>query len=207
VSTTLATRTGAYLERRSSRRGFLVRAAMAATAAIAAPTAFLLRPNSAYASVCGTGSSCAAGWTVFCCSVYRGMNKCPPGTFVGGWWKTDNSPFCCSGGQRRARYIIDCHTRCTNCTTGCSNGFCNEGCHTCRCRCNSDQGGCDNRRHCCNEFRYGQCNQHIGCSGPVVCRVATCTPPYRLYDACGSTTLTDNRTNSHNAPCLSGPCA
>lgn len=209
MSTGLAERGADFLESRASRRGFLAKAALAATALVAAPTTFLLRPGSAYAAVCGEGASCGSGWTVFCCSVYRGMNKCPPGTFVGGWWKTDNSPFCCSGGQRQARYLIDCHSRCSNCTTGCSNGFCASDCHTCSCRsCHTDASGtCDNRRHCCNEFRYGQCNQDIGCSGPVVCRVATCTPPYRLYPSCGTTPLTDNRTATHSAPCLTGPCA
>lgn len=201
----LVDRGAALLSRRSTRRGFLVKAAVVGSALAAAPTTYLLRPGSAYAAVCGPDSECEDGWTVFCCTIYRGENKCPPGTFVGGWWKTDNSAYCCEGGQRRARYLIDCHPRC-ECSTGCS-PFCSSSCHSCACRCHDDRDGCDNRRHCCNYFRYGQCHQDIGCSGPVVCRVATCTPPYQLYSACGSTPLTDNRTVDHHASCLGPRCA
>ena len=58
----------------------------------------------------------------------------------------------------------------------------------------------------CNQFRYGQCHQEISCYGPVVCRVVTCTPPWQFDKACGTTSLTDNRTVNHSAPCLLGNC-
>ena len=58
------------------------------------------------------------------------------------------------------------------------------------------------RRVCQNVFRYGQCNTQIGCSGPVACRVVTCVPPYLLFPSCGRTTLFDNTTANHTAPCL-----
>lgn len=199
--------TTALLERRTSRRGFLARTALVGSALAVAPASYLLRPGSAYAAVCGDGASCSSGWTAFCCTVNRGVNRCPPGTFAGGWWKADGSAFCCEGGQRRPRYIIDCHGECTGCSTGCDRGhFCADNCRSCRCRCAGDST-CDQRRTCCNNFRYGQCHQEIACSGPVACRMVTCTPPYQLYDSCGSSSATDNRTVSHSAPCLAPPCA
>ena len=204
---TLLERSTAVLEKRTSRRGFLARTALVGSALAVAPTAYLLRPGSAYAAVCGDGASCSSGWTAFCCTVNNGVNRCPPGTFAGGWWKADGSAFCCEGGQRRPRYIIDCHGECTGCSTGCDRGhFCADNCRSCRCRC-AGNSTCDQRKTCCNNFRYGQCHQEIGCTGPVACRMVTCTPPYDLYDSCGSSSATDNRTVSHSAPCLAPPCA
>ncbi len=201
----LVDRTAGFLAARTTRRGFLFSSAVVGSALVAAPATYVLRPGSAYAALCGRDASCQAGYSVFCCSVSRGMNKCPPGTFVGGWWKADGSAFCCDAeGRPRARYYIDCQGRCTGCRDGCADHFCDRGCVSCECRCNS--GSCDRRRVCCNYFRYGQCHQEIGCGGPVACRVVTCTPPYRLYDACGSTSATDDRTATHTAPCLAGPC-
>jgi len=202
----LADKASAVLDRRTSRRGFLARTALVGTALAAAPTAYVLRPGSAYAAVCGDGASCTSGWTAFCCTVNNGVNRCPPGTFAGGWWKADGSSYCCAGSARRPRYIIDCHGSCTGCGCGPGSNFCASECLSCRCRC-ADNGTCDQRKTCCNNFRYGQCHQEIGCSGPVACRMVTCTPPYQLYDACGSSSATDNRTVSHNAPCLGEPCA
>ena len=203
----LLERSTAVLEKRTSRRGFLARTALVGSALAVAPTAYLLRPGSAYAAVCGDGASCSSGWTAFCCTVNNGVNRCPPGTFAGGWWKADGSAFCCEGGQRRPRYIIDCHGECSGCSTGCDRGhFCADSCRSCRCRC-AGNSTCDQRKTCCNNFRYGQCHQEIGCTGPVACRMVTCTPPYELYDSCGSSSATDNRTVSHSAPCLAPPCA
>jgi len=209
VSRRLAERAASMLDRRTPRRGFLVKAAVVGSAIVSPPVAYLLRPGTAYSAVCGPASSCGAGYTAFCCTVNRGMNKCPPGTFVGGWWKADRSAYCCTGsGAPGPRYYIDCHGRCTGCTSGCGRGnaFCTSSCVNCSCRC-SRSGTCDQRKVCCNYFRYGQCHQEIGCSGPVACRVVTCTPPYRLYKSCGSTMLTDNATAGHTAPCLDGRCA
>ena len=58
--------------------------------------------------------------------------------------------------------------------------------------CGCANGNSANRRVCCNYFRYGQCHQEIACSGPVTCRVVSCTPPYLSDSACTSTTCTDN---------------
>src|SRR5687768_16928680 len=170
---------------------------------------YLLKPGTAYAAVCGIDSTCAGGYAVFCCTVNDGINKCPPGTFVGGWWKADSSAYCCSAdGSPQPRYYIDCQGECTSCSSGCGgyNSFCSSGCVNCERRCHGGDT-CDQRRVCWNYFRYGQCHQEIACGGPVACRVVTCTPPYRLYGACTSTSATDNRTASHTAPCLGPGCA
>ncbi len=166
-----------------SRRSFLVRAAIVGSVLTIAPLRWALRPTSAYASICGEGASCGGGWTAFCCTINEGANTCPPGSYVAGWWKIDRSPFC----QGSARYIVDC-----NRTPG----------ETCRCRCAT--GSCDQRRVCCNNFRYGQCNTQVPGVTEVVCRVVICTTPWTWDPACGTTVRTDNRTVTHNAPCLPG---
>ena len=60
---------------------------------------------------------------------------------------------------------------------------------------------CDQRRTCCNAFRYGQCNTQIKCSGGVHCRVVSCVAPYQ-WTRCTTTSLADNRTSEHSAPSL-----
>lgn len=196
----LVSRLGDALLERTSRRGFLAGAAVVGAAVATDPAGYTLRPVSAYDAVCGPGSSCSSGWTAFCCTINQGKNQCPPGSFVGGWWKADGSGFCCGG----ARYYIDCQNSCTNCSTGCGgyNSFCQAGCHTGRCTCAS--GSCDQRRVSCNYFRYGQCRQDISCGGPVACRVITCAPPWEIWPDCTTTSATDNRTALHSAPCLPG---
>lgn len=169
--------------RRVSRRSFLIRAAIIGSVLTVAPLRWALRPTSAYASICGQGASCGGGWTAFCCTINQGANTCPPGSYVAGWWKIDRSPFC----QGSARYIVDC-----NRTPG----------ETCGCRCAT--GSCDQRRVCCNNFRYGQCNTQVPGVTEVVCRVVICTTPWTWDPSCGTTVRTDNRTVTHNAPCLPG---
>ncbi len=185
---------------RFGRRSFLVKTAIVGSALAVNPLRYLLRPGTAYASVCGPDAACDAGWTVFCCSVNEGSNTCPPGTIAAGWWKADNSPFC----DRGPRYILDCNAMCGSCGCG-GDGICAPGCYDCSCRCGT--GSCDERRHCCNEFRYGQCHQELACVGPVVCRVATCMLPWDWDPTCTTTSATANRTGLHHAPCLEGNVA
>ena len=131
-----------------SRRGFLVSSAIVGSALLVDPLRYLLRPGTAYASLCGPDASCSSGWTAFCCTVNGGHNTCPEGSVPAGWWKADNSSFCHSG----PRYYIDCNASCGTC--GCDgSGLCAPGCVTCNCHCAS--GTCDERFTCCNEFRYG----------------------------------------------------
>ena len=197
MSTPLVDRVAGLLASRSSRRGFLARSAVVGSALAVGPWSFLTRPGTAYAAVCGIDSTCSSGYTVFCATINGGVNRCPPGSLVGGWWKSDGSGFCCGG----ARYYIDCHSYCS---CGCSgrSTFCGEGCRACSCGC-GPAGQCDQRKVCCNEFRYGQCHQDVRCTGPVWCRVVTCTPPWRIpaWD-CSTTSATDQRTGSHSAPSL-----
>ncbi|MGI8983991.1 MAG: RICIN domain-containing protein [Acidimicrobiales bacterium] len=191
MSQWLAERTAAVLGARTSRRGFLVRSAMAGSALAVTPMRYILRPVTAYAAICGCagtdcdcGSACCDGYTEFCCAVNAdGSNTCPPGTFEAGWWRADGSRFC-----EGPRYYVDCNARC--------------GSNACSCECAN--GDCDNRRACCNVFRYGQCNTHIDCFGAIACRVVTCTPPYELYN-CETTALWDDSTADHASTCNSPP--
>jgi len=178
----LVHRASALFSGRTSRRSFLTRTAMVGSALAVGPIDFLLKPGTAYAYVCGT---CSDGWTAFCCTINGGKNVCPPNSFVAGWWKADNAAYCCGA----ARYIIDCNATCPT---------------KCSCRCAGDS--CDGRRTCCNQFRYGQCHTEIACYGPVVCRVATCTPPWKYDPSCTTTSATDNNTVNHGAPCLTTDC-
>jgi hypothetical protein len=185
VSRELAEAAASFLGARSSRRSFLVRMAVAGSALTVAPLRYILQPGTAYAAVCGPDSSCGSGYTAMCCTV-SGANRCPPGSFAAGWWKADNSGLCCGNG---ARYYIDCNMQCGQ---------------ECGCRCAS--GSCDQRKVCCNVFRYGQCHQEIACYGPIVCRVVTCNPPWTFDDSCSRDVLVDNATAQHSAPCLPPGC-
>ncbi|MCW2598871.1 MAG: hypothetical protein JWM02_700 [Frankiales bacterium] len=187
-----------WLSGRTSRRGFLARSAVVGSALAVDGVGFLLKPQSAYASVCGPSSSCASGWTVFCATINKGVNTCPPGSIAAGWWKADGASLC--GG--RARYIIDCNATCSRCATPGRAGICAPQCWSCRCTC-GPAGQCDNRRVCCNRFRYGQCNQQVHQVGAVQCRVASCIPPWKFAN-CSTATATDNRTRDHNSPALPG---
>jgi hypothetical protein len=204
MSRWLVDRVMPVLARKTSRRGFLMGTAMAATAVSVDPKRFLLSQCTPTAVICGPNNTAAGGYSAFCCTINGGNNRCPPGTFVGGWWRADGSHYCCSGGRPGTRYYIDCNATC-GCGCG-GSGFCSSGCWGCRPHAAS--GTCDQRRVCWNVFRYGQCNTHVACSGPVVCRVVSCTPPYRIWPGvCGATTLWDNATADQSAPCVPGRCA
>jgi hypothetical protein len=189
---------------RTSRRGFLARATVTATAFSVGPVDLLVRPGTAYAQVCecvpgtdcGCSQLCCDGYTQFCCTINDGYNVCPPGTFAGGWWKADGSVYCAG-----PRYYIDCMGECVSC--GCGGGnFC-PGCDNLTCEC--ALGNCNNRHVGCVEFRYGQCHQEIACSGRISCRVVSCTPPWVLDSSCSTVAATDDSTANHFAPCQDGP--
>jgi hypothetical protein len=203
VSQRLAERAARALAPRIGRRGFLTRSAMVGTALAAAPTRYVMRPGTAYAAVCrctGRNCDCAAlccdGYTEFCCTA-TGLNRCPPGTLTGGWWKVDGSSFCGGG----PRYYVDCNARCGSCGCG-GSGICGGRCSRTICDC--ARGTCANRKTGCNGFRYGQCHQNVRCLGPIVCRVVTCVPPWQSDASCGTTTRVDNATRNHHRPCLTG---
>ena len=172
--------------RGTSRRGFLGGAALVGAAVAVNPWGYLVRPASAYDAVCGSEPNCNDGYSVFCCTINDGANTCPPDSFIGGWWKADNSSFC--GGA--ARYYIDCNAY-------------RDGHWECHCA----EGTCDSRRVACNQFRYGQCSLDVPYSntGPVVCRMVSCTPPWEQHAGlCTSSSATDNSTATHTAPCNNG---
>lgn len=182
LSERLVNRLAGLGSKRASRRGFLTAATLTGTALAVNPWDYITKPQDAYASVCGPGATCGAGWSAMCCSINSGKNTCPPNTYAGGWWKADRSSFC--GGS--ARYYIDCNAK--------------PGHHfTCRC----NKSNCDHRYVACNIFRYGQCNTQVKGVTAVVCRQISCRPPWELYPGkCGRSSATDNNTRAHNAPCL-----
>ncbi|MDQ1429379.1 MAG: hypothetical protein QOK39_2855 [Acidimicrobiaceae bacterium] len=184
MSTRLVDAGTSFVATRLDRRSFLVRMTVAGSALSVAPVRYLLRPGSAYDAVCGPDATCDAGYTAMCCTV-TGDNRCPPGTFAGGWWKADNASLCCGN----ARYYIDCNMVCGQ---------------VCPCHCAG--GSCDQRKVCCNQFRYGQCNQAIACAGPIQCRVVTCTPPWLVNPNCSQDIRVDDATAQHSAPCLTSDC-
>jgi hypothetical protein len=197
---TVTEKLGGYLMARTSRRSFLARTTMTATALSVAPIDFLVRPGSAYAAICecapgyecDCSSLCCDGYTQFCCTINNGVNACPTGTFAGGWWKADGSIYCAG-----PRYFIDCMSDCVSC--GCGGGnFC-PGCESLPCEC--AVGSCANRHVGCAEFRYGQCHQEITCSGRIACRVVSCTPPWVLDSTCSTVSQTDDSTANHYAIC------
>lgn len=198
----LADRASSFLGAHTSRRGFLRRAAMVGSALVAAPATYILRPGSAYSAVVTTPSDCppgtrcrSGGYTQFCCTT-TGVNTCPPGTAIAGWWRAEDTGYC-SGGSR---YYMDCNaTSCGGCDCG-GSGTCSPSCAGTACRCANDD--CGNWKVGCTQFRYGQCNQDIKCMGPIQCRVITCVPPWEWDSSCTRTDAVDPNTRAHDAPCL-----
>ncbi len=194
------------MESRTSRRGFLRRAAMVGTALVAAPATYVLRPGSAYSAVIQSPSSCASGsrcrdggWTEFCCTM-SGVNTCPPGSLIAGWWRASypgSGPDHCNGADR---FYLDCNSSsCGSCGCG-GSGTCGPECVSCSCSCAN--GNCSNWKTCCTRFRYGQCNQDIACVGPIVCRVVTCVAPWEWDSSCTRTNAVSQSTWYHDASCL-----
>lgn len=203
MSERLVHATSSFLERRTSRRGFLVRSAVVGSALTVSPIRYLVRPENAWAVVqpgaCG-GRRCAQKFTEFCCSINNGLNVCPSGTFIGGWWKAKaptGSPIC--GG--RARFYLDCNRfRQSDCpaTPGCA------------------RNDCDCRRTCQIFFSYFNCNvrKQRGRKSWVVCRMVVCTNPCNIRggptpvaDAnCRCKGPFDNATRFHEACCNCGDC-
>ena len=199
-------RLSGVLDRRLSRRSFVVRAAFSATALSTGGLSYLLQPGRAYASICSCagdcacGSSCCAPYTEFCCVINGGYNSCPSGTIMAGWWKADGSVYCDG-----PRYYMDCNGVCS-CTDGCGGGyqFCDPACDGLSCGC--AEGSCDHYREGCFQFRYGQCNQDVACIGRIKCRVVTCVPPWEIDPTCTRTNAEDDGAANQNAACLTaGP--
>lgn len=184
------------LSSRTSRRGFLVRSALAGSAFTVAGCSFGTKKGPAYQRLtdCAPNSLCRGdGYTEFCCSINGGYNTCPPDAIPAGWWKADSSHWCHGG----PRWYVDCNQKC--CGPRRADGLC-QGCSECRCG-----PTCNHRRVYCNYFRYGQCNQHHAV-GPIACRLSFCEPEWIFYLGCTGPELRDNRTAGHVTGCLiTGP--
>ena len=196
MSTRLVSAASRMLDARTTRRGFLRRAAMVGTALVAAPATYVLRPGTAYAAVvpsdCGPGTACNDGWTDFCSNIH-GVNTCPPGSMIAGWWRAEGNTYC----EGNSRYYMDCNA--TSCSCGCNGtGTCASTCTAFECHCNHDN--CNERRTGCNRFRYGQCNNQEPCLGPIVCRVVTCIPPWEWDSSCTTADAVSQTTYSHGFP-------
>ncbi|MDQ3877259.1 MAG: twin-arginine translocation signal domain-containing protein [Actinomycetota bacterium] len=178
------------LSSKTTRRGFLEKAAVVGSALMVSPLRYLLRPVPAYAVVtsphCASGL-CTSGFTTFCCTINDGVNGCPPYSFLGGWWKCTNYRGKGACHKEGVRYYMDC-----NVTPG----------HSCPGGCHCAKGKCSNRHTCCNDFRYGQCTTDIAGITPVVCRVVKCVNPCKLYANCNCTLKVDNATCAHEEGCL-----
>jgi hypothetical protein len=191
VTNWLVSKATGVLEKRTSRRGFLVGSAMVGSAVAVSGCMVATQPGTPFNHITDcAGGLCTDGYTEFCCVINDGVNSCPPDSFAGGWWRADFSSWC-----NGTRYYIDCMQYCCGPATG--NGFC-AGCQECRCA-----GGCDTRKVYCNYFRYGQCHQEIGVTGPIACRVVSCVPPYQNDEwACSTAAAVDNSTAEHGTACL-----
>jgi hypothetical protein len=182
------------LERRTSRRGVLSRAALAASALAVAPLRYLLRPGTAWAAIspsdCSSGL-CTDGYTAFCCEINRGRNTCPKHTYVAGWWKCSayrGGGLCDPQG---VRYYVDCNRIPGDDFPG-----------GCQCA----KGSCSHRRVDCNHFRYGQCNTQVSGTTEVACRLVVCENPSRIeHFHCNSSVKYDDSTCGHEAGCLDRP--
>jgi hypothetical protein len=202
MSRKIVDRAAGFLEQRTSRRGFLRRSAIVGSALATVPAAYILRPGSAYSAVvrtpsnCPAGSRCASGgYTQFCCTM-TGVNTCPPGSMIAGWWRAEGSGYCGGG----SRYYMDCNSSsCGDCGCG-GSGTCSPECAGTTCRCANND--CGNWKVGCTRFRYGQCNQNIECLGPIECRVITCVPPWEWDSSCTRSDAVDQNTRTHDAACL-----
>jgi hypothetical protein len=185
-----------FLSSRTSRRGFLVRSALAGSAFAVVGCGYGTKKGPAYQRLtdCAPGSLCLDGYTEFCCSINGGKNDgCPAGSIPAGWWKADSSSWCGGG----SRWYVDCNQVCCGPARG--GGFC-EGCSECRCG-----PSCDNRRVYCNYFRYGQCNQQEARVGPIACRLAFCETAPLGFFGCVGPEHRDNDTAEHGIECLRPP--
>lgn len=189
----VSTGLGSLLERRTSRRGVIARAALAGSAFAVAPIRYLVRPQPAWAVIgpgdCSSGS-CTDGYSAFCCEIEQGLNTCPKDTYVAGWWKCTayrGHGLCHDAG---VRYYVDCNRVPGEVFPG--------GCQCAR-------GDCGRRRIDCNHFRYGQCNTQIPSTTEVVCRLVICQNPGTVQGMnCNGTEMADDKTCSHEAGCLEG---
>ena len=194
VAQRLSDATASLLERRTSRRGVLARAAVAGSAFAVAPVRYLVRPEPAMAVIvpddCRRHDKCRDGYTAFCCEIDAGNNTCPENTYVAGWWKCTDYQGAGLCAEQGYRYYMDC-----NRIPG----------HTFPGGCQCARGDCHRRAVDCNHFRYGQCNTQVPGATEVVCRLVICQNPATVAGLnCNHTEMVDDNTCVHEAGCLEG---
>jgi hypothetical protein len=194
VSERLVRALGRLIERRTTRRNLLARSALAGAAFAVAPVRYLVRPGTAWAVLtsgdCPGGSACTDGYSAFCCEIQGGNNRCPTGTYVGGWWMCTDYQYGGLCEEEGVRYYLDCNR---------IPGIYWPG--GCQCA----NGSCDERIIDCNLFRYGQCNTQVAYTTEVVCRLVICQNPSTVPGLnCNGTVAVDNGVCSHQASCLEG---
>ena len=165
----------------ASRRGFLGGAALIGAALAVNPWGYLVRPASAYDTVCGTDAGLQR--RLFRVLLHDQRRQPTPArrtrsSAAGGRPTTRRSV------AASARYYIDC------------NAYRGDDAWQCRCA----SGTCDQRRVACNQFRYGQCSLQIpqSTTGPVVCRMVSCTPPWQQF--AGVCTSSQRHRQPHRHP-------
>jgi hypothetical protein len=198
-------KTVSALGQRVSRRNLLVRAAVAGSALAVAPIRYLTEPISASTLVtcsnCSSSAACSGGYSTFCCTL-TGSNSCPSYTELGGWWKCTNYTGTKMCDAQNVRWYVDCNRKSgQNCPTGTVRPYGVTGSCPSQCHCANDN--CSQRKTCCNNFKYGQCNVNSPVT-QVVCRVVKCTRPCDVWpNQCNcSPYAEDNNTCSHEAGCL-----
>jgi hypothetical protein len=162
VATSIVDKTAGLIERRTSRRGLLVRLTVLGSALTLGPVRYLLYPETALAacsgcanpcpSACGgscacTSTCCSSPNSTFCCTKY-GSNVCPGGSDLCGSWSCGNTSL---------KMMDCCYPQST--------------CGSCRC----EGGNCGNRRTCCFSQEWTNCG---GNSGVIDCRIT------RLNNSC-----------------------
>lgn len=162
----------------STRKGFLGRLVMGATALSVAPLKFLISPDTAEAACgisCGCETQCTDScFSTFCCTINNGANDCPSPSYWGGYWWANISTTYCSTGKR---YYIDCLT-----STYC-------------CKCANDN--CSNRHEGCTQAAYTNCG-----GAPtdwIKCRIVRCVNPHDLNSNCTTTGKQDQSTCCHGS--------
>ena len=126
----------------------------------------------------------SSGWTVFCCDGQQGGQHLSARQLRGRVVEGRRLLMVRRGvpvHRRLQRLLLQVLDRLHD------DGICDSKCWSCSCGTGSS-ATCDQRRVCCNAFRYGQCNTQVKCSGGVHCRVVSCVAPYK-WAACTTTSL------------------
>ena len=195
MSTKLVAAASRALDTRTSRRGFLRRAAMVGTALVAAP------PPSCFAPEAPMGRSFPANavpgpraTTGGPSSVATSPESTP--ALRGTWSPAGGGPKATRSATGTAATTWTATRPVAACSCG-GSGTCAHTCVDLRCHCNHDN--CGERKTCCTRFRYGQCNNQKACIGPITCRVVTCVPPWEWDSSCSHTSAVSQSTYNQSA--------